>query len=198
MEDAAAKLEELAGSVQRCERCPQFVASRLRALPGAGHPHAHLMLVALHPSEDEEAAGRPAGSSLRAALAQVIPGLPAESVASVYCTALLKCVPRGDAQRRSPSVEELANCYGYLSREISTITPHVLVPVGRQATAFLLLRLFGEEAADSTDPLEARVYDSPAFRVAPLASAEEIAALDGKARRAYLERLRPLVARLGL
>jgi hypothetical protein len=42
------------------------------------------------------------------------------------------------------------------------------------------------------------VYDSPAFRVAPLASAEEIAALDGKARRAYLERLRPLVARLGL
>jgi uracil-DNA glycosylase len=197
MEDAAAKLKELASSVAECVRCPQLVAGRLRAVPGGGHAHAHVMVVAAAPSPQEEAAGLPAGSGLLDEFAELLAGSAPERRAPIYTTAVVKCVPRDEQQTRAASTEECDSCYGYLSREISTITPHVLVPVGARATAYVLKRLLGDDAPP-LDPLHLCVIRTPAFAVAPLPSPAELAALPAQARKVCKEQLQTLAAQIRL
>jgi uracil-DNA glycosylase family 4 len=195
MEDAAPKLAQLAASVAECVRCPQLVAARLRAVPGGGHPHAHVMVVAAAPSLQEEAAGLPAGSGLLDEFADLLVGSAPERRAPIYTTAVVKCVPREQQQPRAASSAECDNCYGYLSREISTITPHVLVPVGVHAAAYVLGRLLGEDAP-VFDPLHLGVIRTPAFSVVPLPSPSEVMALPARDRKACLEQLQTLTAQI--
>jgi uracil-DNA glycosylase family 4 len=197
MEDAAPKLAQLASSVTECERCQELVATRRRAVPGGGHAHAHIMVVAAAPSEREEAAGLPAGSGLLDEFADMLAGMAPERRAPVYTTALVKCVPREAQQPREARSTECDNCYGYLSREISTITPHVLVPVGAQTAAYVLARLLGDDAP-ALDPLSFRVIQTPAFGVAPVPLPSEISALPPHERKACLEQFHALAARIHL
>lgn len=197
MEDAAVKLQQLSESIAGCTRCAELVHERRRAVPGSGHPHAHVMLVAPSPSEDDETTGGAAGSSLLHELADLLPGLAEDGSTSVYVTALMKCVPRTDGRVRDPLDAERDACFTYLSAEISTITPHLLLPVGRETSAFVLERLFGR-AVTSALPPGLRVLESPSFRVVAIASPAEMDAMTTRERRRYVEQLHALSGRLGL
>lgn len=197
MEDAAAKLLELADAVGGCTRCAELARSRKRAVPGGGHPHAHVMLVAPHPSEQDEAGVDAAGRSLLAKLADLLPGLSDDARSTTYVTALMKCVPRTRGRLRHPLDAERDACFSYLSAEISTITPHLLLPVGRETSAFILERLIGR-AVTSALPPGLRVLSSPSFRVVAIASPEELDDMTPRDRRRYVEQLRALAERLGL
>jgi uracil-DNA glycosylase family 4 len=198
MEDAAEKLDELARAEKQCTKCDDIVSCRLRALSGAGHPHAQVMFVSLHPSPEEEAGDLPAGTAVLRELAELIPSLSNGGRAKAYFTTVVKCVPRSDCHLRRPTSAEQDNCYSFLSREISITTPHYVVPIGDEASRFLLGKLFGQADAADHDPLEVRVYDSPSFKVVPIAAPGEIAVREPKARDAYVKRLRSLAAVMGL
>jgi uracil-DNA glycosylase family 4 len=193
MEDAADKLGQLADTVSQCRRCEQLATTRQRAVPGAGHPHAHVMVVASAPTEEEEAAGLAAGSTLLEELTRLLNGSAAKERAPVYTSALVKCVPRDGTCPRAALGSECDLCYGYLSREISITTPHVLVPVGADTAAYLLGRLLGD-SAPSLDPLNLRVVRTPAFSVAPVPSPSEVAMLPPHERKACLAQLESLAA----
>src|SRR5690606_15979920 len=123
MEDALEQLDRLARNVGECTRCAELTACRLRAVPGDGHPHCSVMVVSLHPSLDDEQAGRPAGGGVADALAAYLPALR-ESSELVYVTTLMKCVPRSDCETRAATAAELDACYPFLSRELTITTPH--------------------------------------------------------------------------
>jgi uracil-DNA glycosylase family 4 len=198
MEDAAEKLDELARSESECTRCAEIAACRLRALAGAGHPHARVLFVSRSPSPEEEAAGLPAGASAMRFLAGLIPSLNNGGGESSFCTSLLKCVPRSGDALREPRPEEMENCFGYLATEISITTPHYVVPIGRETTDFVLGKLFRDMGDGEHDLLDLRVVDSPAFRVVPVASATELAGRSEKERGDYAKRLRSLASLMGL
>jgi uracil-DNA glycosylase family 4 len=198
MEDAAEKLDELARAAAECTRCPDIVACRLRALSGRGHPHAHVMFVSLSPSPEEEAADLPAGSAMAAELAEFVPALANGGRDTSYFTTVVKCVPRRDSRVRKPRVQEKENCFGFLSREISITTPHYIVPVGDEATRFLLGKLFKEGDTAKHDPLELRVYESPSFKVVPIAAPSDLRKRDAAARDQYVKQLHQLTALMGL
>ena len=198
MEDAAEKLDELARAEKQCTKCDDIVSCRLRALSGAGHPHAQVMFVSLHPSPEEEAADLPAGTAVLRELTELIPSLSNGGRAKAFFTTVVKCVPRSDCHLRRPNSAEQDNCYSFLSREISITTPHYVVPIGDEASRFLLGKLFGQADAADHDPLEVRVYDSPSFKVVPIAAPGEIAVREPKARAAYVKRLRSLATVMGL
>ena len=102
MEDAVEQLDTLARSVGECTKCDELVACRLRAVPGGGHPHCAVMVVALHPDPaDEEGATEAGRRALLADLAEFMPAL-AENRDKVYVTSLTKCVPRSDVRRPRP------------------------------------------------------------------------------------------------
>jgi uracil-DNA glycosylase family 4 len=196
VEDAAVKLAQLADEVRTCVRCPQLSALRTRTVPGGGHAHAHVMVVAAAPSDEDERGERAAGASMLAELAGLVSGLGEGDRAPLYTTALLKCVPRDEDGPRDGLPEERERCFGYLSREISIITPHVLVPVGEDAAAYVLRRLLGERRDDR--PVCLRVFETPAFRVATVPSPAELRAMPAGERKACVEQLRALAGRIHL
>jgi uracil-DNA glycosylase family 4 len=198
MEDASEKLDQLARSEEQCTKCEELVACRLRAVSGAGHPHAAVMFVSLCPSLADEAAAKPAGAALLEALATYMPSLGNGARDHSYVTTLLKCVPRSKNSVRSPHDDEKDNCFAFLSNEISITTPHYLVPVGEHVARYLIGKLFHEHGPDAYDPLALRVYDSPAFKVVPIASPDEIAGFDAKTKKDYTERLHSLASLMGL
>ena len=125
-------------------------------------------------------------------------GARPERRAPIYTTALVKCVPRESAAAaRGPGRRSATTAIGFLSREISTITPHVLVPVGAQASAYVLARLLGDDAP-AFDPLDLRVIRTPAFSVAPMPSPSEVSALPRRERKVCLAQLQALATRMRL
>jgi uracil-DNA glycosylase family 4 len=197
MEDAAEQLDTLARSVGECVRCDELVACRLRAVPGGGHPHCAVMVVALHTTPQDEPEGGLAGGDLLEDFAEFMPAL-ARSRDKVYVTALAKCVPRSGCEQRAPRVEELDNCFPYLSRELTITTPHYVLTVGEETTRYLLGKLFKDPPYKPGDSLELRLFDNPAFKIVPVATPEELRARDPKARKEYTERLRQLAQVMGL
>ena len=87
MEDAVEQLDQLARSVGACTKCEKLVACRLRAVPGAGHPHCAVMVVSLHPDPADEQGDDPAGAATLEGLAEFMPALR-ESRDKVYATTL--------------------------------------------------------------------------------------------------------------
>lgn len=197
MEDAVEQLENLARSVGECTRCDELVACRLRAVPGGGHPHCSVMVVALHTDPKDEEDGGLAGETLLADLAEFMPAL-AERRDQVYVTALVKCVPRTDRAVRGPLPQERDNCFPYFSKELTITTPHYVLAVGEETTRYLLGRLFKAQPYAPGDSLELRVFDNPAFRVVPMATPDELRERDPKAREEYAKRLRKLAQVMGL
>ncbi len=195
MHDTATQLTKLATAMESCTECPALARQRLRVVPGGGHPHAHVMFVAAAPTAGEEASAAAAGSEQLATYLRLLDLDPRPGV-SLYTTAAVKCLPRSAEGARAPTTGECDACWPFLSRELSTITPHVLVPAGATAAAVLLPRLLGT-AAPELDPLHLQVVTTPAFRVVPIPSPEEIAALAPRPRKICLEQLRSLATRLG-
>jgi uracil-DNA glycosylase family 4 len=197
MEDAAEQLEKLARSVGECTRCDELAASRLRAVPGGGHPHCAVMLVSLAPDPADEAGAGSAGETVLMELAEFMPTLT-NSRDKVYTTALVKCVPRSDGAERGPRPAELEACYPHLSKELTITTPHYVLTVGEETTRFLLGKLFRSRPYEPGDSLELKVFDNPAFKIVPVATPAELRARDPKARNEYADRLRTLAQVMGL
>jgi uracil-DNA glycosylase family 4 len=197
MEDALEQLAALARKESRCTRCAEIASLRVRPVPGAGHPHAAVMVVSLAPSEADEAGDGKAGAGLVEDLAAFMPALQT-SREKIYVTTLVKCVPRGEGGLRAPALEELDACFDYLSREISITTPHYILAVGEETARFVLKKLFRDRPYALGDALELRVFDNPAFKVVPVATPDELRARDPKEQKAYAERLRQLAQLMGL
>jgi len=197
MEDAVEQLDTLARSVGECTLCEELAASRLRAVPGGGHPHCSVMIVSLAPDPADEAAGRVAGETLLEDLAAFMPALTT-SRDQVYVTTLAKCVPRAGDVTRTPRPDELEACYPFLSKELTITTPHYVLTVGEVTTRFLLGKFFRNRPYESGDSLELRLFDNPSFKVVPVATPAELSERDAKARKEYTERLRSLAQVMGL
>ncbi len=197
MEDAVEQLDRLERSVAACTVCDDIVACRERAVPGGGHPHCAVMVVSLQPAVADEHSGLAAGSTLVDALAASMPALQT-SADRVYVTTLLKCVARTDCAARAPRPDELDACFHFLSKELTITTPHYLLAVGEDTTRYVLRRLFKDLPYKPGDSLELRVFDNPAFRIVPIATPQELAGRDAKARKEYSDKLRTLSQVMGL
>ena len=104
------------------------------AVPGEGPDKAEIMLIGEAPGFNEDKQGRPfvgaAGNFLEQLLS--FAGLRREDV---YITNMVKCRPPNN---RDPLPGELAACRKYLDRQIESISPKVVVTLGRHSmVAFL-------------------------------------------------------------
>jgi len=123
-------------AVTACERCPELVASRSRIVDGTGPADADVLFVGEAPGAREDEEGEPfvgrSGSLLDDVLREV--GLDREAVRITNC---VRCRP---PDNRDPTGEELANCRGYLEREIDLVDPAVIVTLGKVPGEHLLGR----------------------------------------------------------
>ena len=122
--------DDLVRRVNACTRCT-LAEKRNRAVPGEGSLDADVMFVGEAPGYNEDQEGRPfvgrAGNLLNELLRSI--GLRREDV---YITNMLKCRPPNN---RDPLPGEIAACQPYLDEQLETISPKVVVALGRYSFA---------------------------------------------------------------
>ncbi|SEG74527.1 uracil-DNA glycosylase [Halobellus limi] len=144
---AADSMEGLA--VRACERCPELVESRSQIVDGVGPADADLLFLGEAPGANEDEEGEPfvgrSGSILDDALRDA--GLARVDVRITNC---VRCRP---PENRDPTSEELANCRGYLERELGLVDPALVVTLGKVPSEHLLDRSVAvtKEAGDVVD-----------------------------------------------
>jgi uracil-DNA glycosylase family 4 len=169
MSSASERREELKAVYREasgCQRCPQLVAGRTTVVFGNGNADASLMFVGEAPGRNEDERGLPfvgqAGKLLDTLLGEI--GMTREDV---FVVNVLKCRPPNN---RDPLPQEIANCQGYLWRQLDLIQPNVVCTLGNHATKLLrgdpmgITRLHGREEERMIGPR--RVWLYPLFHPA--------------------------------
>jgi DNA polymerase len=117
-----------------CTRCKLCTLGRRQVVFGVGNPNARLMFVGEGPGEEEDRQGEPFVGRAGQLLTKIIEaiGLTRDQV---YIANVIKCRPPGN---RNPEPDEVASCEPFLFRQIETIKPRVIVPLGKFAAQSLL------------------------------------------------------------
>jgi len=129
----AERLATLAEQVAACRLCP-LCEGRRQTVFGDGDPDARLLFVGEGPGAEEDARGVPfvgrAGQLLNKMIAAM--GLTRRQV---YIGNVVKCRPPGN---RTPTPDEAAACWPYLTEQMAIIAPEAIVVLGNAATKALL------------------------------------------------------------
>jgi DNA polymerase len=127
-------LAQLAQEVRGCTRCPELCSTRTQTVFGQGEPGVELCFVGEAPGGDEDRQGLPFVGAAGQLLNKIIVacGLTREEV---YIMNTLRCRPPGN---RTPLPSEVANCRGFLERQIDLVRPKFICALGGCATATLL------------------------------------------------------------
>jgi uracil-DNA glycosylase family 4 len=127
-------LEELRAASATCTQC-RLAEGRTKVVFGEGNPNADILFVGEGPGEQEDLQGIPfcgrAGELLTSMIEKGM-GIGREDV---YTCNVVKCRP---PQNRTPLVDEVGSCRGFLDAQIQRIAPKVIVALGKPATSLLM------------------------------------------------------------
>ncbi len=130
---ASRKLAAITEKIAGCHKCP-LAPTRTHTVPGEGSPTAEIMFVGEGPGREEDLSGRPFVGRAGKFLDELIESLPMRRE-DVYIANVVKCRPPGN---RDPERIEVETCSDYLTQQIETIDPLVIVPLGRHALGWFV------------------------------------------------------------
>ncbi len=132
-----------------CTRC-RLHERRINLVFGDGNPEARVIFVGEAPGRDEDLQGLPFVGRAGGLLSKIIHAMGFKR-SEVYIANVVKCRP---PENRTPSDDEISCCSPFLKRQISAISPQVVVALGRVAAQAVLGR------GDSIQSLRGRFYDA--------------------------------------
>ena len=121
-----------------CQKCP-LAQTRNHVVFGAGVPNAEVVFIGEGPGENEDLQGQPFVGRGGALLYTYLQAVDLSREKNIYITNMVKCRP---PQNRDPHPDEVANCIGYLSRQLEIIRPKIIVCLGRIAANALIEKGF--------------------------------------------------------
>jgi DNA polymerase len=130
----APNLTVLQQKVAECTRCEELARTRTQTVFGVGNPAARLCFVGEAPGADEDRLGEPFVGRAGKLLTDIIRACRMQRD-DVYILNMIKCRPPGN---RNPLPQELANCRGYLERQLDLIRPEFICCLGAVAAQNLL------------------------------------------------------------
>jgi len=131
---SATTLEILRQEVAACTRCDELTCTRTQTVFGVGDPQARLCFLGEAPGADEDRLGEPFVGRGGQLLNKILEACKLRRE-EVYILNMLKCRPPGN---RNPLPQELANCRGYLERQLELIRPEFICCLGAVAAQNLL------------------------------------------------------------
>src|SRR5262245_30553093 len=120
--------------VSGCTRCDVLVKNRKQTVFGVGNVDAELCFVGEAPGADEDIQGEPFVGAAGQLLNKIIVACKMQR-GDVYICNILKCRPPGN---RTPLPDEVANCRGFLERQLDIIQPKFICALGACAAQALL------------------------------------------------------------
>ena len=132
--------QALAQTANDCQACGLCAGRKLSTLsPPALAGQVDWLVVGDAPDDDEDQLGQPFAGEAGALLANMLKAMGARQgdsgAAGAYVTNVVKCRP---PVGRIPQAAELAQCAGYLHRELALVQPKVILAMGRFAIQLLL------------------------------------------------------------
>lgn len=127
-------LEQIRREVSVCQLCDELCSTRTQTVFGVGDPQARLCFLGEAPGADEDRQGEPFVGRAGQLLTKIIEACTL-SREQVYILNVLKCRPPGN---RNPAPHEVANCRGYLDRQLALIKPEYICALGTIAAQTLL------------------------------------------------------------
>ena len=127
------RLAHLLEQAQQCTRC-RLSARRKRTVFGEGSTTATVMFIGEGPGAEEDKTGRPFVGRAGKLLTRMLECAGLERK-NVYITNVVKCRPPNN---RDPQPDEVASCRAFLQAQIESVSPSIIVTLGRPATQSLL------------------------------------------------------------
>lgn len=123
------------GMDEHCEHCEELCASRTQVVHGYGDVTADFMFVGEAPSDAADRSGVPFADVDR--FYDLLhrlgfcpkPDATTPDIDGAFLTHLTRC----RHPERPPTDDEVFNCDGFLTAEIRSINPEILIPVGQRA-----------------------------------------------------------------
>jgi DNA polymerase len=129
----AATLETVDAQVRVCTKCALH-KGRTNTVFGVGHPCARVCFVGEGPGAEEDKRGEPFVGRAGQLLDRIVSAMKLRR-ADVYICNTVKCRP---PENRTPYPEEMDACGPYLRTQLETVSPQVIVALGRPAAQVLL------------------------------------------------------------
>lgn len=127
-------LDVIRHEVAGCTRCAALASTRTQTVFGVGNPNARLCFLGEAPGADEDRLGEPFVGRGGQLLNKIIEACRIKRE-DVYILNMIKCRPPGN---RNPLPTELANCRGFLERQLAVIRPEFMCCLGAVAAQNLL------------------------------------------------------------
>ncbi len=119
-------IKQVAGNVRTCQKCRLFQTAK-NPVPGEGNINSEIIFIGEAPGQVEDDTGRPfvgrAGKLLESLLTEI-----GHDRGDVWIGNIIKHRP---PDNRDPLPDEIAACEPYLALQIQTISPILIVTLGR-------------------------------------------------------------------
>jgi uracil-DNA glycosylase len=121
-------------TLQGCRRC-KLCEGRTTIVFGSGNPTADLVAIGEGPGADEDAQGKPFVGRAGQLLTKMLESVQIDREAEAYIMNMVKCRPPGN---RNPEPDEIEACREFLTAQLATIQPKVVLALGSVAAQALL------------------------------------------------------------
>ncbi|MCI0670452.1 MAG: uracil-DNA glycosylase [Myxococcaceae bacterium] len=130
---ASRPLDEIRRELGDCRRC-KLCEGRRNIVFGVGNPRAELVFVGEGPGAEEDAQGVPFVGAAGQLLTKMIEAMGFRRD-DVYICNVVKCRPTGN---RNPEPDEIQACEPFLTAQLASLKPKVIVALGKFAAQTLL------------------------------------------------------------
>jgi uracil-DNA glycosylase family 4 len=182
---AKESINKLNNDVNNCKKCPDLVKTRKQPVPGVGAPKANIMVIGNYPQTNEaEEKGIPfSGDDQGKFIRKIFNETKLSLAKDTYITYLVKCTPRRTIKKgKSSSVETIEplkkhinNCVSFLTKEISIITPHIIVSLGLNVSNIILQKFFSiDKKYRNMEKIHMRIFENPSFKLVPFFDPQDV------------------------
>lgn len=183
---AKESLSKLNKEIINCKKCTDLV--KIRKNPpaaGTGASKARIIIICNYPLADKGSKKNiSAGSEATDKFIRKILNKTGLSLTrDTYITHLIKCsppeFPKDNESLKPKSLKlkkkHIKNCIPFLTREISIITPHIIVSLGLDVSNIILQRYFSiEKKYRNMRKIHMRVFENPSFKLVPFFDPQEV------------------------
>ncbi|NIP37581.1 MAG: uracil-DNA glycosylase [Candidatus Dadabacteria bacterium] len=126
-------LDEISEEIGDCTRC-KLHEGRTNIVFGEGNANARLVFVGEGPGRDEDEQGRPFVGRAGKLLTKIVNAMGLQRTDVFICN-VVKCRP---PENRNPEADEMTTCGQFLTKQLISINPEVIVCLGSIASKYLL------------------------------------------------------------
>lgn len=125
-------LSAIKKSVNNCRKCNLW-KTRHSPVFGEGSVNTKIIFIGEAPGRNEDIQGRPFVGKAGKIFDELLHSISFERN-DVYITNILKCRP---PKNRNPYIKEIKTCTFYLNKQIDSIKPTIISPLGNFATSYI-------------------------------------------------------------